>query len=278
MHLHIIRKFAPCLWQVWHFESVLAGAVRFQEGLTGGFPFVMIITSPDSIKKAPLACAVLVGIFSGFYALLVPIFPWFFWPALVVLILYAMYLTYANERFTSFANFVVYLPFISFAFMSCSTAHTLASDDWGWMSWQADLFSLAVAAVISALASWVYFTRSFVPSFKVVARRVKSLPWDGWTPNLPLSLIIIFAIYIVINMAAASKSSLPMTLVSLTTTASLLFYFRHLIRGLRTLRAQEREQGVFYTFENIEEIREARSRWWLVRLYRWASGLRRSPK
>lgn len=239
---------------------------------------MLIVSSPDYIKKTPLAGALLWGMFAGFYAFVVPLFSWLFWPTFLCLLCYAFYLTYVSEKFILFATFVVYLPFVSFAFASCAVAHSLASVDWQWSPWQADLFSLAVAAVIGAFAAWVYFTRSFVPSFKVVVNRVKNIPRDGWTPNWLLTVIILVVIFLLLTAAAASESALPMTLVGLSTTAFLIFYFRHLIRGLRTLRVQEREQGVFYTFENIEEIREARSRWWLVRLYRWASSLRRSPK
>ncbi|NAT15868.1 hypothetical protein CU666_17870 [Pseudomonas syringae pv. actinidifoliorum] len=48
-----------------------------------------------------------------------------------------------------------------------------------------------------------------------------------------------------------------------------LLYGRHVLRGLRTLRIQQKTMPTPYTFMQIDEIREARSRWWLSRLYKW---------
>jgi hypothetical protein len=55
-----------------------------------------------------------------------------------------------------------------------------------------------------------------------------------------------------------------------------MFYFRHSIRGLRTLRIRESKMPIPYTFMEIDEIREARSRWWLGRLFKWMGSLRQS--
>ncbi|MGE8338188.1 MAG: hypothetical protein ACN6Q2_23195, partial [Pseudomonas laurylsulfatiphila] len=59
-------------------------------------------------------------------------------------------------------------------------------------------------------------------------------------------------------------------------TVIILFHLRHNIRGLRTLRTQERSMPTPFTFMQIDEIREARSRWWLGRLFKWMGSLRQS--
>ncbi|KPB54252.1 Uncharacterized protein AC511_2962 [Pseudomonas coronafaciens pv. oryzae] len=40
--------------------------------------------------------------------------------------------------------------------------------------------------------------------------------------------------------------------------------------------AKEKKTGP-YTFANIEEIREARSKWWLSRLFNWLTSHRSKP-
>jgi hypothetical protein len=46
-----------------------------------------------------------------------------------------------------------------------------------------------------------------------------------------------------------------------------LFHARHIIRGLRALRLQEQSMPTPYTFMQIDQIREARRRWYLGRLF-----------
>ncbi|AHG43338.1 hypothetical protein N018_25130 [Pseudomonas syringae CC1557] len=53
---------------------------------------------------------------------------------------------------------------------------------------------------------------------------------------------------------------------------ALMVYERHAIRGLRSLRIKEKTLPVPYTFMQIDEIREARSRWWLGKLFKWVAG------
>jgi hypothetical protein len=63
----------------------------------------------------------------------------------------------------------------------------------------------------------------------------------------------------------------------LALSVTILFYARHIIRGLRTLRIQEKTMPTPYTFMQIDDIREARSRWWLSRLFKWVASWRKSP-
>ncbi|MNR47069.1 hypothetical protein D3C85_1661250 [compost metagenome] len=56
----------------------------------------------------------------------------------------------------------------------------------------------------------------------------------------------------------------------------ILLYGRHVLGGLRALRIQERSMPVPYTFMQLDEIREARSRWWLGRLFKWIASWRKS--
>ncbi|WP_245399386.1 hypothetical protein [Pseudomonas syringae] len=56
----------------------------------------------------------------------------------------------------------------------------------------------------------------------------------------------------------------------------LLVHERHAIRGLRTLRIKQKTLPAPYTFMQIDEIREARSCWWLGRLFKWVASWRTS--
>ena len=53
---------------------------------------------------------------------------------------------------------------------------------------------------------------------------------------------------------------------------------RHSVRGLRSLRIKQKTMPVPYTFMQIDEIREARSRWWLSRLFKWVASWRKAPE
>ncbi|MNE76435.1 hypothetical protein D3C80_1726700 [compost metagenome] len=67
------------------------------------------------------------------------------------------------------------------------------------------------------------------------------------------------------------------TLILTFSSIWILVQMRHSIRGLRTLRIQEKTMLTPYTFMQIDEIREARSRWWLSRLFKWVASWRKSP-
>ncbi|MNR25473.1 hypothetical protein D3C85_1426270 [compost metagenome] len=74
----------------------------------------------------------------------------------------------------------------------------------------------------------------------------------------------------------ALTSEVVIVLVGSLGCLALLINFRHTIRGLRTLRIQERSMPIPYTFMRIDEIREARHRWWLGRFFKWIISLRES--
>ncbi|MBP0953941.1 hypothetical protein JTA33_26225 [Pseudomonas sp. 20GA0080] len=57
-----------------------------------------------------------------------------------------------------------------------------------------------------------------------------------------------------------------------------IFIGRHVIRGLRILRIQEKNMPIPYTFMQIDEIREARSRWWLSRIFKWVASRSKSTR
>lgn len=53
----------------------------------------------------------------------------------------------------------------------------------------------------------------------------------------------------------------------------LLYWNRDAIRILKKILTLEKKHNRSYTFEYIEQLREARSRWWLGRFLKWVISL-----
>ncbi|MBA1241193.1 hypothetical protein [Pseudomonas japonica] len=93
------------------------------------------------------------------------------------------------------------------------------------------------------------------------------------TRNQILSVLAFIAGATVIENIGGATAWLLMSGVMLACALYIIYQGRHFIAGLRDLIKEERSASMRYTFLQIEEIREARSRWWISRFARWVKNL-----
>lgn len=210
----------------------------------------------------------------------------YFWPAFVVVLLSALmwtfYLVYACERFAVYITSIIIMVVGVFSLMACTAAYLVASRFWGKTSIAA-LMIWPVPVGIVSLTYWVLANGkpSFHPfeydGIKVQPRPQKKQKIStAYSPLLVAGVTTLAASMFTKTVGSLNTGMLAMfglTIFSMT----VLFYARHIIRGLRTLRIQEKTMPTPYTFMQIDEIREARSRWWFSKLFKWVASWRKSP-
>ncbi|MGN2434005.1 hypothetical protein [Pseudomonas syringae] len=196
-------------------------------------------------------------------------------------LIWTLYLVYACERFTLYTISVLVAVVIFFCFIASLSAYLVAARFWG----KASAAALMAGLVPAGLTSLTYLILvngkpSFHPfeydGIKVQPRPQKRLKKATAYSPLLLAGVTTLAASIFIKVAGALTAG-AVAMFGLTAfSIGLLFHARHIIRGLRTLRIQQKTMPTAYTFMQIDEIREARSRWWLSRLFKWIASWRKS--
>lgn len=200
----------------------------------------------------------------------------YFWPAFFGLSLLAfcwtLYLVYVCESFTIYMTSLLATGVGIFSILSCTAAYLAAARFLGEASAAAFLLGF-IPAGVTCLAYWLLAKGkpSFHPfeyeGIKVRPRSEgKQKVATSYNPVL-IAGITTLAASVFTNMAGALTAGMVGMFGLMATSVTLLFYARHTLRGLRILRAQEKAMPVPYTFMQIDDIRQARSRWWLSRLF-----------
>lgn len=238
------------------------------------------VFDPDArtVKNAPVVIFLMV-IFSGIMGPATFSGGWWIYACLaLVVFIYMLYMRYTCERYTFFATSYSVLFIFSLAFAPACVAYIVVTDD------------LAGSRIVGALAAllllsctvlgylYIYFTPAVKFPFNVSGNKVAFSAVDSSGRN----------VWIIAGMGTLASTLLIKSVTSLTTgiliilifefsCLAILIHSRHLIRGLRTLHLQERGMSTPYTFMQIEEIREARSRWWISRFFKWVGSRYKSP-
>jgi hypothetical protein len=138
----------------------------------------------------------------------------------------------------------------------------------------------APAAVVFITFLIIFYSRSSFFPFECVGNRVEVRAKKNVnTKNYNLWLmsgVSTLTGSMFLRTVDTETSDMVVIIVCTGLTVIILLHLRHSIRGLRTLRIRERKMPTPYTFMQIDEIREARSRWWLGRLFKWMGSLRQS--
>lgn len=149
----------------------------------------------------------------------------------------------------------------------------------GEVSFVSVLLGLSPVITVSVIFLFIFFSKSNFFPFLCSGNRVVPRSKGGTTKTYSLGLISgvsTLAAGIFLKSAGILTSSVVGALVCTGCSIVVLILLRHTIRGLRTLLTQERSMSIPYTFMQIEEIRDARSRWWLGRLFRWLASICKS--
>lgn len=142
-----------------------------------------------------------------------------------------------------------------------------------------EYFILSSPYIISAaLVAWFAMQRTTSSPFycKDGKAHIFDYAEPPSTRNQILSVLAFTAGATVIENIGGANAWLLMAGVMLACALFLTHQRRHVIAGLRDLIKEERSSSMRYTFFQIEEIREARRRWWISRFARWLENLLKS--
>ncbi|AHG43339.1 hypothetical protein N018_25135 [Pseudomonas syringae CC1557] len=192
--------------------------------------------------------------------------------------IYMLYMRYTCERYTLFTSSYFILLIFLLAFATACVSYTVVTDDLGGSEFAGGLATLFILTSVMLIYLFIYFTPTKEFPFEVSGNKVSFSAPD--TSSLPASIVAglgTLMASVVIRSATPFTTGILIILLFLFGCTFMLIHSRHLIRGLRTLRIQERTMPTPYTFMQIDEIRKARSRWWLGRLFKWVASWSRSP-
>lgn len=207
---------------------------------------------------------------------------YFWWVHLIFVVVFlgfVLYLIYCCERFVLYMSSLFLLAVGLFAYLACTVAYLTASAVLGAGNVFAVLLGLvpAIAVVLTVVIILVGET-AFFP-FECKGNRVIARGRQQKKTSYNVGLIVgvsVLASGVFFKSVDAQASNVLAVLICTGCSVAISVLSRHIIRGLRTLYIEERNMPVPYTFMEIEEIREARSRWWLGRLFKWMGSLRQS--
>jgi len=123
---------------------------------------------------------------------------------------------------------------------------------------------------------WLCLRSSKTMPFVIENKRVKLVNVAG-SPNSLSIIVSSLSLFLTMAIVGALPSYIAWVVLGILCTACgcyLLYLLRDMISGLRVLARKEREENIKYTFEKIEEVRQARSHWWLPRLVKWLASFR----
>ncbi|KPZ27010.1 MULTISPECIES: hypothetical protein [Pseudomonas syringae group] len=186
--------------------------------------------------------------------------------------IYMLYIKYMCERYTLFASSYFTLLIFLLAFAPACVSYTIVTEDLGGSKFAGGAVTLLVLASVMLGYLFIYLTPSNEFPFDVSGNKVSFSARE--TSSLRSGVIAGLGTLVassIIGFVTALTTGILIILLFLFGCIFMLVHSRHLIRGLRTLRMQEKKMPIPYTFMQIDEIREARSRWWLSRLFRVAS-------
>lgn len=208
--------------------------------------------------------------------------PWFWLIYLLFFVVFfgfILYLIYFSERFVVYMFFIIIMPVLCLSYLASSVAYMSATRLLGEVSFVSVLLGLSPLITVSMIFLFVFFSKSTFFPFLCSGNRVVPRSKGDTTKTYSLGLISgasTLAAGVFLKSAGILTSSVVGALVCTGCPIVVLILLRHTIRGLRTLRTQERSMSIPYTFMQIEEIRDARSRWWLGRLFRWLASICKS--
>ncbi|PBP65670.1 hypothetical protein CCL21_21985 [Pseudomonas syringae] len=235
----------------------------------------------DSLRKSSWLGFFTTGFFTAFGPSELTCFWYVYFLAVTLMLAWTIYLVYLCEKYTTYMTSLISALIGSFTLLACSVAYVSTSNIFGENSLNAFITSLAPAIIILLV---YYVIASKKPSFqpfeydgqKIQTRFAStSQPSTSYKTGL-IAGATTLAAGIFLQAFGVLTGSVVAALVLTGCCVTILFYMRHVIRGLRTLRAKERNMPAAYTFMQIDEIREARSRWWLSRFFKWFSSRHKS--
>ncbi|WP_139341000.1 hypothetical protein [Pseudomonas sp. KK4] len=231
----------------------------------------------DTVKTGPWVVFLMVMFFGLFGPPGVPYY-WVIYCVVIVIFLFVtLFLVGACERYVFFVAMILFTGIGVMGFLFSSVLYLVVSDIFGEGSFKSIAIGLSPLVLISlSVAIATYGGRpphTFVLAGNKVSIKVKRR--EKYSAGF-LAGILVLAGGGTINLLGSLNGGALGVLAGTSGCIALTFYYRHIIRDLRVLRIRERTMPSPYTFMRIDEIREARTRWWLGRLFKWMGSLRQS--
>ena len=227
---------------------------------------------PRTIKRGPLLTFLFVVGAGAFGPANFPECTWLYFGFVALFFLYTLYMIYWCESFTSFTLGMFSSFVFSFGVAAAGLAHVALVVDLHASRSQAAVANIGLVALMGLIYAFVYFSprKSFL--FRTDGNKVSRVAMGGsdYSPGLIAGVGTVVSA-LLINSVSSLTSSAVAVLGVFFGCVALMLYERDAISGLRTLRSREKSMAAPFTFKRIDEIREARSRWWISRLFKWVS-------
>ncbi|MCD5978425.1 MULTISPECIES: hypothetical protein [Pseudomonas] len=228
---------------------------------------------PEEMKKGLSSIWALTALFSSIFFFSSEYF-WVVGIALLVLLLRTLYLIYINESYVAFLSHFQKWSLASFTLMISGGFYMVGRSDYEQSF--VDSISLAMVPVLlfAVEVGFFYFTRS--PNrragYEVRDNRVLVAggQYSQFAGNILASIVAVSAL--AMKMAWHVSDGVVGIYVLTLSVFYLIYVSRNSIRMLKAIKAKEKRASEL-TFENIDQIREARRRWWTSRLLNWLISL-----
>ena len=235
----------------------------------------------ETIKTGGWAAFFLLALFMAFGSLMLGNHWYIYFSLLALMLLWTVYIVYFCESYITYMWSLLASCIGGFTLCACVVAFGLAkgaSFDLGPYSF---LASLAPAAIVAVVYVVIANTKKVCEPFEYSGNRVQTRRDANAASTVNYSLPVIgglttLAAGVFLKWVGLLTSGFVAMFIMTGGSVFMVLYGRHVIRGLRTLRIQERSKSAPYTFMELDEIREARRRWWLGRLFKWVAA-RRTP-
>lgn len=232
----------------------------------------------EAIKTGGWSIFFMIGLFMAFGKFMLGDNWYVYFFLLALLFMWTLYTVYICERFVLYMQSLIILCVVGFTLPACVVAYGLATDAMFEVAVYNVLMGLAPAVIVVLSYVWVVNTKPVFQPFEHIDNRVQTRQDVNIKPSMNYSTPLIGSLTaLVASLFLKWVGLLTGGFVSMLIMAGaslfIIFFGRHVIRGLRILSVQEKSMPIPYTFMQIDEVREARSRWWLGRTFRWLASL-----
>lgn len=232
----------------------------------------------EAIKTGGWSIFFMIGLFMAFGTFMLGDNWYVYFFLLALLFMWTLYTVYICERFVLYMQSLIILCIVGFTLPACVVAYGLATDAMFEAAVYNVLVGLAPAVIVVLSYVWVVNTKPVFQPFEHIDNRVQTRQDVNIKPSMNYSTPLIgglttLAASLFLKWVGLLTGGFVSMLIMAGASLFIIFFGRHVIRGLRILSVQEKRMPVPYTFMQIDEVREARSRWWLGRTFRWLASL-----
>ncbi|EGH14421.1 MULTISPECIES: hypothetical protein [Pseudomonas syringae group] len=234
----------------------------------------------ETIKTGGWSAFFLLALFMAFGTLMLGNNWYIYFFLLASILAWTLYIVYVCESYITYMWSLLLSCVGGFTLPACVVAYGLTADVSLNSSLYRFLAGIAPALLVSIVYIIVIYTKPVHQPFEYADNRIQTRQYFNPKSSMNYSLPLIgglttLAASIFLKWAGMLTGAVVGMTIMTGGSIFILLYGRHVLRGLRTLRIQERNMPAPYTFMQLDEIRESRSRWWLGRLFKRVASWRK---